>query len=127
MKIEKLLKRQKVVKFIGDFDKIEIEHLSCDTNKMQKNTLYFCLKGEMNDGHNFAFLAKQKGAVALVVEHPVDVDLPQIVVPDSRSAMSLIAGNFFDNPAQKLKLIAVTGTNGKTTTTYMIKKGTCQK
>ena len=75
----------------------------------------------MNDGHNFAFLAKQKGAVALVVEHPVDVDLPQIVVPDSRSAMSLIAGNFFDNPAQKLKLIAVTGTNGKTTTTYMIK------
>ena len=121
MKIEKLLKRQKIVKFIGNFNKIEIEHLSCDTNKMQKNTLYFCLKGEMNDGHNFAFLAKQKGAVALVVEHPVDVDLPQIVVPDSRSAMSLIAGNFFDNPAQKLKLIAVTGTNGKTTTTYMIK------
>lgn len=106
--------------FKGDKNNLEIDNLAFDTRKMQSNSLYFCLTGEQSDGHNFAQTAVKNGAKALVVEHFVDVDVPQIKVKDARAVMAKISENFYDNPAKKLKLIGITGTNGKTTTTYIL-------
>ncbi len=119
MELSRIIGRQKV-KVIGDIDRVEVEKLACDTKNVESGTLFFCLKGTMMDGHNFAQTAADLGAVLLVVEHPLDVDLPQLVVPNSREAMSVMAANFFGNPRDKLKLVGVTGTNGKTTSTYML-------
>ena len=104
---------------IGDVD-FDITNLACDTNKVQKGGAFFCIKGNTVDGHTFADTAVSKGAKLLVCEHPLDLDIPQVVVEDTRVAMAKGAGNFFGNPRDKLKIIGVTGTNGKTTTTYMI-------
>ncbi len=82
--------------------------------------LFICLRGIRVDGHNFAREAEQNGAVALVVERFVDSDLPQVLVKNSRIAMSRIASNFYGRPSKKLKIIGVTGTNGKTTVCHMI-------
>jgi len=120
MEISHILKKQKVIKTVGEMKGMDIQKLSCDTKTVSKNSLFFCLKGSVSDGHNFAQTAVDKGAIALVVEHPLDVDVPQIVVDNSRSAMSVMAGNFYGNPRDKLKLIGVTGTNGKTTSTYIL-------
>lgn len=120
MEISHIVKNQKVIKYIGDFENLNIESLASDTKNVTENSMFFCLNGSVSDGHNFAVEAKEKGAVVLVVERPLDVDISQIVVENSRSAMSVMAGNFFGNPREKLKLVGVTGTNGKTTTTYMI-------
>ncbi|MBQ8761773.1 MAG: UDP-N-acetylmuramoyl-L-alanyl-D-glutamate--2,6-diaminopimelate ligase [Clostridia bacterium] len=120
MKIEKIVGNEKIERIIGDFTEIDIKNLCCDTHKIEKDSLYFCLKGSSVDGHDFAENAKKLGACALVVERVLDVDLPQIVVKNARYAMAVMAGNFYDNPRNKLNLIGITGTNGKTTTTYMI-------
>ena len=120
MEISDILKKQKVVKTIGEIKDLDIQKLACDTKNVSKSSLFFCLKGNVVDGHDFAQTAVDKGAVALVVEHPLDVDIPQIVVENTRGAMSVMAGNFYGNPRDKLKLIGVTGTNGKTTTTYIL-------
>lgn len=105
----------------ADIGHVQIEGLSFDSHCVKQNDLYFCLNGSKVDGHNFAKEAIQKGAKALVVEHYLDVDIPQIVVDDARASMALISANFYDNPAQKLKIIGVTGTNGKTSTTYILR------
>lgn len=101
--------------------KVRIEQLAYDSRRVCNNSLFFCLKGERFDGHDFALEAVERGAVALVVERELPMRVPQIVVPNTRKAMSRIAAAFYDNPSTKLKVIAVTGTNGKTSTTYMIK------
>lgn len=120
MEISPLLKKQKVIQTIGNMKGLDIQKLACDTKNVSVNSLFFCLKGSGADGHSFAKTAVDNGAVALVVEHPLDTDIPQIVVENSRSAMSVMAGNFYGNPRDKIKLIGVTGTNGKTTSTYIL-------
>ena len=120
MKIENIIGKEKVKRLVGDFSKIDIQNLSCDTKTVSENTLFFCLKGGTVDGHDFAYEAQKNGACALVTEKPLDIDLPQVVVPSSRHSMAVMAGNFYGNPREKLNLIGVTGTNGKTTTTYML-------
>ena len=104
-----------------DLTKIEIKHLSFKTDDITKNTLYFCLKGQNVDGHQFAKVSFDLGANLIVVERFLDVDIPQVLVKNSRKALSLVAAKFFKNPAKKLKIIGITGTNGKTTTTYILK------
>ena len=104
----------------GEYDK-EILRLSADSRFPQTNGLYFCLTGGETDGHAFAKEAIRKGAVALVVERKLDVDIPQILVENSRKALALLSAEFYQNPSKTLKVIAVTGTNGKTTTAYMLK------
>ena len=85
-------------------------------------SLYICIKGDDFDGHDFVRIAERYGAVAIVSERVLETSLTQIIVEDSRSAMSLIAGNFYNRPADKLRIIGVTGTNGKTTTAHLIKR-----
>lgn len=100
----------------------EVSGLCCDTRQLQKGDLYFCLSGMKVDGHSYAAQALEKGAVALVVERYLDeADCPQVLVSDSRAAMAYFAAEFYGNPSRDLKMIGVTGTKGKTSTTYFIK------
>jgi UDP-N-acetylmuramoyl-L-alanyl-D-glutamate--2,6-diaminopimelate ligase len=98
----------------------EVRELAYDTRDVQAGTLFFCVRGASRDGHAFAPTAAALGASALVVEHPVDVALPQLVVPDVRRAMPAAATLFFGDPTRELDVAAVTGTNGKTTTAFLL-------
>ena len=98
----------------------EILSLSCDTSTVAQGSLFFCIKGTKYDGHDFYSKAIGDGAVAIVCEHPLETQALQILVKDVRSAMALAAKNFYDNCADKLKIISVVGTNGKTSTSYIL-------
>ena len=99
----------------------EITGLSYDSRLVRSGDLFFCVKGFQSDGHRYAQEAVRKGASALVVTHPLPLDIPQVVVQNDRQAMSLFSQRFFDNPAKKMRMIGITGTNGKTSITYMLK------
>lgn len=101
-------------------DSIEIASLACDTSEVGRGGLFFCLVGGQADGHDFAPKAAFDGAAALVVERRLDISITQVIVEDSRAAMAVMAKRFYGNAADRLQLIAVVGTNGKTSTTYLI-------
>jgi UDP-N-acetylmuramoyl-L-alanyl-D-glutamate--2,6-diaminopimelate ligase len=98
----------------------DITDLAYDTRAVVPGALFFCVPGNRADGHDFAADAVERGAAALVVERPVDVSAPQLVVPSARAAMAVAADEFFERPTEELLLAGVTGTNGKTTTTYLL-------
>jgi UDP-N-acetylmuramoyl-L-alanyl-D-glutamate--2,6-diaminopimelate ligase len=98
----------------------EIRELAYDAREVPRDSLFFCVPGAKADGHDFAAAAVEQGAVALVVERPLDLGVPQLVVPSVRAAMPLAAVEFFGNPTAELPVAAVTGTNGKTTTAYLL-------
>jgi UDP-N-acetylmuramoyl-L-alanyl-D-glutamate--2,6-diaminopimelate ligase len=99
---------------------VEISDLAYDTRAVTPGALFFCVRGSHADGHAFAPTAAAAGAAALVVEHPVDVELPQLVVADSREAMAPCATLFFGDPTRELDVAGITGTNGKTTTAFLL-------
>ena len=99
----------------------EIGELCSDSRKKVQNALFFCIPGAKFDAHDYAPQAVANGCVALVVDHFVDVDVPQVKVSCVRAAMSRMAAAFYGHPADEMRLVGVTGTKGKTTTTYMIK------
>jgi UDP-N-acetylmuramoyl-L-alanyl-D-glutamate--2,6-diaminopimelate ligase len=110
---------------LGPFDvvnaaPVEISDLAYDTRAVTPGTLFFCVRGTRADGHDLAADAVARGAAALVVERPLELAVPQIVVPDSRRAMAPAAVGFFSDPSRELDVAAVTGTAGKTTTTYLL-------
>jgi len=121
MKFTKLyngVQKGKVV-YEGDWER-DIETLVWDSRERIKNGLFFCLTGGVKDGHEFAEEAIRNGAVVLVVERILKVSVPQILVEDTREALALYASAFYGNPSENLKIIAITGTNGKTTTAHML-------
>ncbi|MGQ0678065.1 MAG: UDP-N-acetylmuramoyl-L-alanyl-D-glutamate--2,6-diaminopimelate ligase [Actinomycetota bacterium] len=99
---------------------IEISDLAYSSGQVLPETLFFCLRGSRTDGHTFASSAVESGAVALITEHPLSLPVPQLVVPDSRQAMNELAAPFFDHPSRVIQVAGVTGTNGKTTVTFML-------
>ena len=99
---------------------IEIRDLAYDTRAVVAGALYFCVPGANIDGHDLATEAVERGAVALVVERPLDASVPQLVVPSVRRAMPRAAALFFDDPSHELDVVAATGTNGKTTTAFLV-------
>ncbi len=99
----------------------EVTGLVCDSRKVKKGDLYFCLPGLRVDGHNFAKAAADAGAAALVVERKLPVDLPQVLVEDARAAMSYIAQCFYGYPAGEMHGVGTTGTKGKTTTSFLVR------
>jgi UDP-N-acetylmuramoyl-L-alanyl-D-glutamate--2,6-diaminopimelate ligase len=98
----------------------EISDLAYDTRRVGVGSLFFCVPGERHDGHAFAADAVAAGAAALVVERPLSLAVPQVVVDDARAAMSVAAVAFFGDPTRKLQVAGVTGTAGKTTTTFLL-------
>jgi UDP-N-acetylmuramoyl-L-alanyl-D-glutamate--2,6-diaminopimelate ligase len=99
----------------------EIADISFDSRLAGSGTLFFCVRGSSADGHDFAPEVVAAGAAALVVERELEVDVPQLVVPDSRRAMAPIAARFFGDPSAELTMIGITGTNGKTTTAFLVR------
>ncbi|MCM1289213.1 MAG: UDP-N-acetylmuramoyl-L-alanyl-D-glutamate--2,6-diaminopimelate ligase [Corallococcus sp.] len=106
-------------KVIGDGNP-NVTSLSCDTSTAKQGCMFFCLKGTKYDGHDFFRKVIGEGCVALVCEKQLDTKALQIVVDNTRIAMAQIAKNFYDNCADKLKIISVVGTNGKTSTSYVL-------
>lgn len=122
MKLSRLLERLEYEVIQGS-DQTEITTLMNDSRKVEKGSVFVCISGAVSDGHRFAEEVAQKGAVALIVEKDVTVSegVSVIRVKDTRYALALMSASYFGYPADKLKVIGITGTKGKTTTTYMIK------
>jgi UDP-N-acetylmuramoyl-L-alanyl-D-glutamate--2,6-diaminopimelate ligase len=99
---------------------VEIGDLAYDTRNVTAGSLFFCVRGSVVDGHDLAWEALERGAVALVVERGLEVDVPQLVVSDTRAAMALAADAFFREPTRELEIVGLTGTNGKTTTAFLL-------
>jgi len=99
----------------------EITALAYDSRRVTRGTLFFCVPGFRSDGHEFAARAVQAGAAALVVERPLDVDIPQVRVESVRAAMAPMAARFYGDPGRELRVVGVTGTNGKTTSAYLVR------
>ncbi|SCP98048.1 UDP-N-acetylmuramoyl-L-alanyl-D-glutamate--2,6-diaminopimelate ligase [Anaerobium acetethylicum] len=117
-----LLERLSYETLCGSVD-IDVTKVVYDSRKVEEGSLFICIKGAVSDGHEFGKQAAEKGAAAIVIED--DIELPEgitvIKVKDTRYALALISAAYFGHPAESLKVIGITGTKGKTTTTYMIK------
>lgn len=109
-----------LVKITGNAQ-TEIKTLTADSRAKCESGLFFCIRGGRVDAHDFAPQAVEGGCVALVVERELAIDCPQVVVTDVRAAMTRIASAFNGHPERRMKLVGVTGTKGKTTTTYLFK------
>ena len=108
------------VQTFGNMD-VEITSLCIDSRKAEAGALFFCTPGLQVDAHKFAPQAVEKGAVALIVQRKLELDVPQVLVEDVRKALSYIAAEYFGNPAEKLMMLGITGTKGKTTTSFLVK------
>jgi UDP-N-acetylmuramoyl-L-alanyl-D-glutamate--2,6-diaminopimelate ligase len=104
-----------------DAPPVEVTALAYDNRRVQPGTVFFCVRGFTRDGHDFAGDAIARGAVALVVDHPLGLGVPEIVVGDVRAAMAPAAARLHGDPTATLRTIGVTGTNGKTTTAYLVR------
>ena len=114
--------RQVIPEAPGEAGGLEITSLAYDARRVLPGALFFCVPGFKQDGHEFALQAVQRGAVALVVERKLpELDVPQVMVPSARVAMAPAAAAFFGEPTAQLQVAGVTGTNGKTTTAFLLR------
>lgn len=122
MRLDKLLERLEYEVVQGS-DEIEITTLINDSRKVEEGSVFVCISGAVSDGHKYIPDVAAKGAAAVVVEREVEApeNVTVIRVADTRYALALMSAAYFDYPAEKMKVIGITGTKGKTTTTYMIK------
>src|SRR5919198_6459244 len=119
MDLERLAAAVGAVDFAGTAP-VEVSELAYDARAVTPGVAFFCVPGARADGHDFAAAAVDAGAVALVVERRLEVAVPQLVVSDARAAMAPAADEFFGRPTEELEVVGVTGTNGKTTTTFLL-------
>ncbi|HEX2015613.1 MAG TPA: UDP-N-acetylmuramoyl-L-alanyl-D-glutamate--2,6-diaminopimelate ligase [Solirubrobacteraceae bacterium] len=105
----------------GDIGGTEVRSLAYDSRQVGPGALFFCVPGYASDGHDFAAAAVASGASALVVERPLRLGVPEVLVPSVRTAMASAAASFFGHPSRSLRIAGVTGTNGKTTTAFLIR------
>ena len=123
MKLDELIEHLDYKDLIN-FKNVELSGISYNSKTTKKGDIFVCLTGEYTDGHIYASNAIENGAVALLVEHSVDVpkSIPQVVVRSTRHQIADIADRFYSSPSKGLNLIGITGTNGKTTVTHLIQK-----
>ena len=125
MKLKDLLKDMPILSASADMDR-EITGVSYDSRTTAPGDLFVAIAGEAADGHRFIPMAMEKGAVCAVCECPVE-GVPCVVTDNSRRALAIIGANWFDHPAREMTMIGVTGTSGKTTSTYLIRSILRQK
>ena len=119
MDLERLVAAVGAVEVVGRAP-VEVRDLAYDARAVAPGALFFCVPGARADGHDFAPAAVERGAAALVVERPLALAVPQLVVRDARASMAPAADEFFGRPTQDLAVAAVTGTSGKTTTAFLL-------
>jgi len=100
---------------------VEISALALSSGSVSEGALFFCVPGFTADGHDFAADAVKRGAVALVCERPLGLGVPEMVVPDVRATMGPVAAAFYGDPTAELRVVGITGTNGKTTTAFLVR------
>jgi UDP-N-acetylmuramoyl-L-alanyl-D-glutamate--2,6-diaminopimelate ligase len=105
----------------GTAVEVEVSGLAYDSRQARPGTLFFCVPGFRGDGHDFAARAVADGAVALVVERPLGLGVPEVLVPSVRAAMGPLASRFYGDPSASLRVVGITGTNGKTTTAFLVR------
>ncbi|MBP3038731.1 UDP-N-acetylmuramoyl-L-alanyl-D-glutamate--2,6-diaminopimelate ligase [Bacillaceae bacterium Marseille-Q3522] len=108
--------------FLQDIKNMEIKSIENNHRKVIPGSLFVCIKGYTVDGHQFAQLAEENGAAAIIAEKPMTLSVPVIVVKNTKKAMSILADAFYGQPSRRLHMIGVTGTNGKTTTSHLIEQ-----
>ena len=122
MRLDELVAGLPGARVVGDAA-VDVVDLVYDSRKVEPGSLFFCVVGEKADGHEFGPRAVAEGAAALVVERELaELAVPQLVVPDSRAAMAPLAARFWADPTAQLRVVGVTGTNGKTTTAFLIRE-----
>ncbi len=121
MKLEELIEYLDYKDLIN-FKSVEVSGISYNSQTTKKGDIFVCLVGEHTDGHKFAQMAIDNGAVALLVERPLEIKIPQVVVSCTRHKIADIADRFYSRPSLGLNLIGITGTNGKTTVTHLIQR-----
>jgi len=120
MKLKDLLKGLET-KAVSGLDNVDVTNIAYDSRKVGPGAVFVCLSGLHSDGHRFVRDAVSLGAVAVVVERDVQVDgAVRVLVPDSRKALALLACRFYGDPSRRLKIAGITGTNGKTTVSYLV-------
>ncbi|MBR2879581.1 MAG: UDP-N-acetylmuramoyl-L-alanyl-D-glutamate--2,6-diaminopimelate ligase, partial [Oscillospiraceae bacterium] len=120
MKLKELLVGVEVIEFCAD-EEMEISGICYDSRQAAPGQLFTAVTGFASDGHRFIPMAVNKGAAAVLCERAPETDVPYILVANTRYSLAIVSGNFYGNPAKKMKMIGITGTNGKTTSTYLIK------
>jgi UDP-N-acetylmuramoyl-L-alanyl-D-glutamate--2,6-diaminopimelate ligase len=122
VRLDELVAELPGTRVVGDAA-VEVVDLVYDSRKVEPGSLFFCVVGEKVDGHELGARVVEEGAAALVVERELtELAVPQIVVPDSRAAMAPLAARFWGDPTAELRVAGVTGTNGKTTTAFLIRE-----
>jgi UDP-N-acetylmuramoyl-L-alanyl-D-glutamate--2,6-diaminopimelate ligase len=106
---------------MGNGPDVEVSSLAYRSSSVTDGALFFCVRGFTSDGHEFARDAVERGAVALVCERPLGTGVPEVIVPDVRAAMPAAAARFYGDPTSELRVVGVTGTNGKTTTAFLVR------
>jgi len=119
MDLERLVAALEPVEVLGGLS-VEVRDLAYDARGVTPGALFFAVPGTQADGHDFAAEAVERGAAALVVERRLDLPVPQVVVRDTRAAMAPAADVFFGEPTRELEVVGVTGTSGKTTTSFLL-------
>lgn len=117
MKLKDLLG---TIEYHGSAD-MEITGVACDSRLVENGFVFVCIKGYETDGHIFARKAQEMGACVIVAEDSIDVDIPVVKVKDTRRIFAVLCAGFYQNPTKEFNLIGITGTNGKTTVTYLVK------
>src|SRR5919204_6941624 len=120
MKLSELIAVTEVEALRGDAG-AEITDLAYDSTRVGEGTLFFCVPGQTRDGHDFGAAAADAGAAALVVERDLDLPVTQVRVADARAAMAPLAARFWGDPTAELQVAGITGTNGKTTTAFLLR------
>jgi UDP-N-acetylmuramoyl-L-alanyl-D-glutamate--2,6-diaminopimelate ligase len=121
MRLDELAAAVEGARIVGD-PAVEVTDLAYDSRRAGPGTLFFCVPGEKRDGHDFAPQVVERGAAALVVERELGVGAPQVLVDDARAAMAPLAARFWGDPTAELRVVGVTGTNGKTTTAFLVRE-----
>ncbi len=121
MNLDMLIKSVDVIEKLNYKD-VDIKGISYNSNTINSHEIFVCLKGEHVDGHNFAQNAFEKGAVALMCEKPLNIEIPQIIVKSTQESIADLAAAFYHHPTNELNLMGVTGTNGKTTVAHLVQK-----
>ncbi|TFB23301.1 UDP-N-acetylmuramoyl-L-alanyl-D-glutamate--2,6-diaminopimelate ligase [Filobacillus milosensis] len=120
MYLHELLEDLKIYNTANIPTNLLVDNIEMDSRKVSKNSLFVCIKGFNSDGHDFIGESEEHGACAIIAERQIESSLPVIYVPNTVKALALLANRFYGNPSQHLNIIGITGTNGKTTMTYLL-------